>query len=207
MVAGAVRYCPIVKTALRILGLACLSAATGWVLLGLRASGWNLRGAWRSACDLCSRPAGFRYAGPVFGRQPEVVCLRCIADGTAAISLGLRDGIRAEFTDVGWGVPDDVPKAVREEISQRTPGFIGWQQEHWLYHCADAAAFLGRVGWDDVRPLPDALASLRADLVQLGVDASAAEEQIAAMHRDGELTGYLFRCLHCGTHFAYSDAS
>lgn len=124
-----------------------------------------------------------------------------------AVSLGLPDGSQAEFTDVGWGMPDDVPKAVLERISQRTPGFISWQQEHWLYHCADAAAFLGRVGWDDVRHLPDALASLRAELAQLGVDASAADEQVAAMHRDGDLTGYLFRCLHCGTHLAYSDAS
>lgn len=156
------------------------------------------------ACDVCNRPAGLKSTGPVYGRQPEVLCLRCIADGTAAVSLGLPDGSQAEFTDVGWGVPDDVPKAVLEEISQRTPGFIGWQQEHWLYHCADAAAFLGRVGWDDVRHLPDALASLRAELAQLGVDA---DEQVAAMHRDGDLTGYLFRCLHCGTHLAYSDAS
>lgn len=158
-------------------------------------------------CDVCDRPAGHRYAGPVFGRRPEVLCLRCIADGRAAISLGLPDGTRAKFTDVGWGVPEDVSQAVLEEISQRTPGFVGWQAEHWLYHCADAAAFLGRVGWEDVRHLPDALTSLRTDLAQLGVDASAADEQIAAMHRDGDLTGYLFRCLRCGTHRAYSDAS
>lgn len=158
-------------------------------------------------CDVCSRLAGLRYTGPVYGRRPEVLCLRCIADGTAAVSLGLPDGRRADFTDVGWGVPDDVPEVVLEEISQRTPGFTGWQQERWLYHCADAAAFLGRVGWEDVRHLPDALTSLRADLAQLGVDESAAAEQIAVMDRDGELTGYLFRCLHCGTHLAYSDAS
>jgi uncharacterized protein CbrC (UPF0167 family) len=48
---------------------------------------------------------------------------------------------------------------------------------------------------------------LRADLAQVGVDAVFADEQISAMHRDGELTGYLFRCLHCGIHLAYSDAS
>ncbi|NIK55991.1 hypothetical protein [Kribbella shirazensis] len=36
------------KTALRISGLACLAVATVWILLGLWASGWNLRGAWRS---------------------------------------------------------------------------------------------------------------------------------------------------------------
>ena len=46
--AWAVRYCPIMKTALRLLGLACLAVAAAWILLGLRASRWNLRGAWRS---------------------------------------------------------------------------------------------------------------------------------------------------------------
>jgi uncharacterized protein CbrC (UPF0167 family) len=58
-----------------------------------------------------------------------------------------------------------------------------------------------------VKHLPDAVASLRADLAQLGVDGSAADERISMMHRDGELPGYLIRCLHCGTHLAYSDVS
>jgi uncharacterized protein CbrC (UPF0167 family) len=62
---------------------------------------------------------------------------------SAARRLARPDG-PAEFTDVGVGVPNDVPQAVLEEVSQRTPGFLGWQQERWLYHCSDAAAFLGR---------------------------------------------------------------
>ena len=158
-------------------------------------------------CEVCDRPAGFKYAaGSIFGRQVEVLCLRCIANGTAAVRLARPDG-PAEFTDVGWGVPDDVPAGVLEEVSQRTPGFIGWQQEHWLYHCADAAAFLGLVGWDDVAELPDAIESLRADLAELGVGLDEADSQIKMMRRDGEMTGYLFRCLHCGMHLAYSDAS
>jgi len=46
-----------------------------------------------------------------------------------------------------------------------------------MYHCADAAAFIGLIGWQDVVDLPDAVASLRADLAA------------------------------SGTHLAYSDAS
>ena len=60
-----------------------------------------------------------------------------IADGTAA------ERFDAEFTDVGTHVPDDVPREVLEQIARRTPGFSGWQQEHWLYHCGDGAAFEG----------------------------------------------------------------
>jgi len=100
-----------------------------------------------------------------------------------------------------------VPPAVLEEVAQRTPGFVGWQQEHWLFHCTDAAAFLGRIGWDDVKEMPDALESLFCDLADLGVDRGEAERQLKLLHPDGDLTGYLFRCLHCGAHLAYSDAS
>lgn len=158
-------------------------------------------------CDLCGRPAVLKYQGSIYGRQARVLCLRCIADGTAAARLGDPDGRPAEFTDVGWGVPKDVPPTVVEEVSQRTPGFIGWQQERWLYHCADAAAFLGLVGWNDMKELPDAVASLRAELAELGIDVPEADEQISLLRRDGDFTGYLFRCLHCGVHLAYSDAN
>lgn len=158
-------------------------------------------------CDLCERPAGLRYLGGIFGQQAEVLCLRCIGDGTAARRLALPDGRPAEFTDVGGGVPADVPQGEREEVSQRTPGFVGWQQEHWLYHCGDATAFLGLVGWGDVKELPDAIASLRAELTELGVEPAEADEQLRWMRRDGDITGYLFRCLHCGAHLGCSDAS
>jgi uncharacterized protein len=157
-------------------------------------------------CDLCGRPAGFKYIGGHVYGGPDVLCLRCIGDGTAAHRLARPDG-PAEFTDMSWGVPSDIPKTVLEEVSQRTPGFLGWQQEHWLYHCSDAAAFLGRVGWDDVKEMPDAHASLLDDLTQLGVDPEEAERQVRLLHPDGDLTGYLFQCLHCGTRLAYSDAS
>jgi hypothetical protein len=45
-----------VKTALRIPGYACLAVAVVWALLGLRVSGWNLRGAWRSVQVMMDGP-------------------------------------------------------------------------------------------------------------------------------------------------------
>lgn len=157
-------------------------------------------------CHLRGQPAGFKYQGPIYGGQAEILCLGCIADGTAARRLGGAEG-PAEFTDVGWGVPADVPQAVLGVVSQETPGFFGWQPEHWLYHCSDAAAFLGRVGWDDIREMPDAQTSLLVELTEAGVDAEEADRQLRLLHPDGDLTGYLFQCLHCGTHLAYPDAN
>src|SRR4051812_34567039 len=91
-------------------------------------------------CRRCERARGWIYTGPVFAIEEldDELCPWCIDDGSAAATFD------ADFTDVGWGVPNDVPPEVIDEVAKRTPGFSGWQQEHWLYHCADAAAFLGQ---------------------------------------------------------------
>jgi uncharacterized protein len=91
-------------------------------------------------CAGSGRARGFMYVGPVYSLHDldDRLCPWCIADGTAADRFG------AEFTDTGWpNVPSDVPPEVIDVVSRRTPGFTGWQQEHWLYHCGDGAAFLG----------------------------------------------------------------
>jgi uncharacterized protein CbrC (UPF0167 family) len=157
-------------------------------------------------CELCNKVTGLRYKGPIFGHQADNLCLACIASGEAARRLARPDGL-AEFTDVGWGVPDDVPARVVDEVAHRTPGFYGWQQEHWLYHCADAAAYLGMAGFDQLRHLPDALESLRSEGRTLGQDAAAVEQWIRRLDVDGDMNAYLFRCLQCGSHLAYSDAN
>ncbi len=93
-------------------------------------------------CALCGHAYGCIYVGPVFAVDEDVpspLCPWCIADGSAAARL------QVEFTDVRRDdVPDDVPGRVLDEIAERTPGFSGHRQEHWLYHCADGAAFVGR---------------------------------------------------------------
>ncbi|MCU1389823.1 MAG: hypothetical protein JWL72_3161, partial [Ilumatobacteraceae bacterium] len=82
----------------------------------------------------------------------------------------------------------------------RTPGFDGWQQEHWLYHCGDATAFLGRVGYRELEQIPDALNTLLDDDDQ-------TEAFVRSLDVDGDATAYLFRCLACGTHLAYADCA
>ena len=93
-------------------------------------------------CEICGRPAGYRYEGPAayvegpFGDEVETMCLRCVADGTASPRLASEDG-PATFVDLEGCVPGDVPAAVVDEIAHRTPCFAGWQQERWLFHCGD----------------------------------------------------------------------
>lgn len=166
-------------------------------------------------CSVCAMPREIRYCGPVYGKQPEALCLHCIQSGEASRVLGVfaapEYGIdpldmRAAFSDA-VDVPDDVPLAVVEEVTRQTPGFTGWQQQSWLYHCADGAAFLGPAGYRDLEQHPDALDMIREDLRRYGWSADDAEALLRRMGRTGDPTAYLFRCLHCGVHLASWDIS
>jgi uncharacterized protein len=157
-----------------------------------------------AACSLCGMHRGVRYRGPVYGDQPDTLCLHCIASGEASERLGPVGVGPAVFSDA-IDVPDSVPAGVVDEVTMRTPGFSGWQQEGWLYHCADAAAFLGSAGYAELAPYPDAVASLREGCQRLGWSAERTEEFLSSLDKHGEPTAYLFRCLHCGTHLAYWD--
>lgn len=157
-------------------------------------------------CSLCGQRRGLTYAGPIYGRQPVALCLACIASGDAAAALADGD-VLADFTDVAIGVPDDVPEDVLDEVAHRTPGFVGWQQEHWMYHCGDAAAFIGRAGAERLAGFPDALDMVLHENDPFGWTAEESQAYVESLHEDGDATAYVFRCLHCGTHLAYTDMS
>jgi uncharacterized protein CbrC (UPF0167 family) len=156
-------------------------------------------------CDVCGESRGVVYDGPIYGRQ-AAICLVCIASGAAATALSVGDH-PAEFTDVGQGVPPEVPQDVLDTIARRTPGFRSWQQEHWLYHCGDGAAFLGLAGYDVLSEHPDALDMLLHENDEYGWTAAGSEEYVRSLRRDGDATAYLFKCRRCSRHLAYSDTN
>jgi uncharacterized protein len=150
-----------------------------------------------------AKPRGFTYTGPVYAIKRLIgeLCPWCIADGSAAAAF------EAEFTDVGWGVPEGVPNDVVQQVAKRTPGFRGWQQERWLFHCDDAAAFLGRAGYEQLRELESALEMLRAEHIGVGWTDEQIDGYLRSLHAEGDATAYLVRCLPCGRHLTYSDSS
>ena len=161
-------------------------------------------------CSVCGQLRHVRYQGPVYGNQPESLCLHCIDSGAASQALGVVTdagngggglNMPAEFSDA-VDVPDDVTHDVIEEITRRTPGFSGWQQESWLYHCGDGAAFLGPASYSDLEPHPDALEMLRATNRRLGWSLEETDQFLRRLDREGEPTAYLFRCLRCATYLA-----
>ena len=99
------------------------------------------------------------------------------------------------------------PNGCAGRDTHRTPGYHAWQQPHWLYHCDDGAAYLGRVGWDQIQDDVGALQALHLEASELGLDDSQTRDWIGRLTVDGDLTAYLFECLHCGVRLAYSDVS
>jgi uncharacterized protein CbrC (UPF0167 family) len=148
----------------------------------------------------CGEQRGFVYAGPVYANDElrGVLCPWCIADGSAHTNFD------AEFTSaerVGW--PDRLGPAIVEEVAFRTPGFNGWQQERWVAHCADAAAFLGPAGAAELTH--GGLEAVESVRVDVGMEGQEWERYAASLNRDLGPTAYIFRCLHCGRFGGYSD--
>ena len=157
-----------------------------------------------STCRSCGQARGFIYTGPVYAEEElsDTLCPWCIGDGSAAEKFG------AQFTDSagvgGYGDWDAVPSSVITEVSRRTPGFSGWQQERWWTHCGDAAEFLGPAGRTELEERwADALSNLRA---VSGYDDDEWKDYLAALDRASSPTAYVFRCRHCGELGGYSDA-
>jgi len=152
-------------------------------------------------CRCCNKSKGFIYAGPVYAEDEleEAICPWCIADGSAATKF---DATFVDSSEIGDGEVT-VSEEIEEQIASRTPGFAGWQGEHWLACCDDAAAFLGPAGRAELEAFgAPAIEALRAEC---GLSGAEWEEYFQALDRDNGPTAYLFKCLHCGGLLAYSD--
>jgi uncharacterized protein CbrC (UPF0167 family) len=155
-------------------------------------------------CIVCQTARGFVYTGPLYAEdEPDgEICPWCIADGTAASQL------EASFTDIDEGSAEGVPEPVLDEIECRTPGFSTWQQDHWMYHCADGCEFLGPIGHDELAKLPvEASAAVVDSVREYGWPEDEVRDFVDSLDSEGDPTAYLFRCLHCGVYQAFSDFS
>ena len=156
-------------------------------------------------CACCERVRGYIYTGPVYSNDvhEEDICPWCIADGSA------HEKLDAEFLDAagvgGYGDWEVVPDLVCDQVAQRTPGFIGWQQEKWFTCCGDAGCFTGRAGYKEL--LAQGAAAIEAIRVESQLEGKEWEEYFKALDTEAEPTAYLFRCLHCGKVGGYSDFS
>jgi uncharacterized protein CbrC (UPF0167 family) len=152
-----------------------------------------------ATCRCCSQSRGYVYCAAIYAEEEldNAICPWCIADGSA------HKRFDATFVDTE-AFPEGTPLAVITEISERTPGYNAWQQEHWPVCCNDGTAFIAPVGIKELRANHrDQETSLLSHIIyEMKISGGAATRLLATLQRDTGPTAYLFRCLHCErTHF------
>jgi uncharacterized protein len=155
-------------------------------------------------CPVCQRSRAYAYVGPYSSdnwgfENGEEICPWCIADGSAARALNATFAVTYAQLSL----------EARTELEQRTPSFHCLQQERWLDHHGDAAAYIGEVDFERYLQLPPA--------AQFAVRHCAGDDPradlrptdfVQRLRCDGEgPTVYLFQCLYCDWYGAYLESS
>ncbi|MGE6629738.1 CbrC family protein [Bacillus sp. NPDC077027] len=153
----------------------------------------------KTNCPVCQQEREYTYHGPFYSIEDvEGLCPWCIADGSAAKKYN------GEFQDAASCDQVDHDESMNELI-YRTPGYIGWQQEHWLSHCGDFCAIVQYVGWQEISHLEE---ELTEDISNICHDYNMSKHDLQHwLKNNGDFQGYLFKCVHCGKHRLYVDAS
>lgn len=146
----------------------------------------------RTTCPVCGQHRDYVYQGPFYCIEDvEGICPWCIKDGSAAKKYN------GEFQDAASCDTVDNHEYLIE-LTTRTPGYSGWQQERWLSHCGDFCALKDYVGWKEIKDLKEELTD---DLNQIKADYSLTQEELEKyLVNNGGMQGYLFQCLHCKQH-------
>ncbi len=143
-------------------------------------------------CPACKKTRSAVYEGPFYASEEiEGLCPWCIKDGSAAriFQGSFQDGTSCEPVE---------KKEYFLELTERTPGYSGRQQEKWLSHCGDFCAFKGYAGWQEIKSISK---ELEKDLGVIRAAHNLTQEELEnSLVNNGSMQGYLFQCLHCKTH-------
>ncbi|HYE76639.1 MAG TPA: CbrC family protein, partial [bacterium] len=140
---------------------------------------------------------------PVPAGTPITVCYPCLRSGRAAFVHDTERGMEL------W-TPDASTDADRWELL-RTPTYVTWQGERWLYCCDRPMAYLGE--WQTIlaglhapnnpRQFFEAIAGSGED--DEGEGVMLGEVYGALAGGTGPVAAYVFRCRECGAHRAHWD--
>ena len=145
-------------------------------------------------CPCCGKESNTYYVKrPYAVDDLDYLCPVCISNGEAAKKYD-ADFIQDVDDDF---VPD---KEKRDELFYRTPGYLSWQGEYWLYCCNDYCAYLGSVGTKELKEM--GIAEEVFEEYNKRKEFNDIEEYL---EKDGSICGYLFRCLHCRKHHLWVD--
>lgn len=161
-------------------------------------------------CPVCQQERAYVYKGPFYTtQQVRGLCPWCIKDGSAARKYEgeFQDFLAVEGISPDPSIPHSVtyPAEVLDELIERTPGYIGWQQEVWLGHCNEPCAFMAYVGWAEVASLQK---ELEDDLKHIREQWNITQAELEKiLVNGGDVQGYLFQCVTCGRYRLTMDAN
>ena len=89
-----------------------------------------------------------------------------------------------------------IPEDELDELIHRTPGYWAWQQEEWLVHCNSPCAFIGYVGWNEIKDQLDRFIDLEKDCQRFN-EKWGITELSENLFNGSSCQGYLFECIHC----------
>lgn len=155
-------------------------------------------------CDFCKQRRGVRYIAGFSGAPPGlcseemVVCPWCIADGTAgATGIGFNDATIYGLSSSQMTAED------KELVEQRTPGFVTWQENHWLMCCGRACVYLGEA---DTGDLQGRWAAAVPSMFEGDDQPQEAKDEIVRQVARGQgPCAYVFECQICHSLKAYWD--
>lgn len=147
-------------------------------------------------CQCCGKTVDAYVEHMYSAKDVDCVCLRCIHDGQASKKF------EGTFVQSAEDVSDEKK---REELFCRTPGYLGWQGEYWLVCCDDYCQYLSRVGVEELKELGIADEVINEYCER--DDAYSKDVVTDCMYKDGDMSGYLFKCIHCNKYKLWVDSS
>jgi uncharacterized protein CbrC (UPF0167 family) len=150
-------------------------------------------------CSACGRARGFVVTSTAYGVDvPDEAqfCPWCVADGSAHRRYGVT------FNEVEAGASQEAT----DEVAQRTPGILTWQDWDWPTHCGDVGVYLGQPTGDELRANREAYDALLADIrrFEWGRDEDFVHDFVDGL--GGGHVAYLFECPRCRKQLVRWDA-
>lgn len=147
-------------------------------------------------CECCGKPTEYFLEFMYCEEDVSCICSECVASGKACEKYKGTFIQDAELDKV-----HDENKI--KELTQCTPGYISWQGEHWLACCGDFCEYIGEVGIEDLKKM-----GIAEQVISDYENDNPDDYYEGCMEYlgNGIMSGYLFRCLHCGKYRLWVDA-
>lgn len=146
-------------------------------------------------CQCCGNQTEYYYTSMYAYEDLDAICPKCIESGEAARKF---DG--SFIQDIECMISD---RELLNKFFETTPGYLSWQGEYWLVHCNDLCEYIGPVGSKELECMGilDEVLKEYHEKEQI-MDIEYVKKYLC---KDGEVAGYLFRCLHCKKYRIWID--